>query len=276
MTSLDGIVRFLDCCQVYDLGVPLEVGIPHGPAHSPYLHSLIKKHGQVMYRDGVSSATDLFSMGTHVGTHIDALGHVSKGGCLHGGIEAAAVQSFLGGMARHGAHELPPIVGRGVLLDMPRLLECDILDPDRGIGREELEKAYQKQDIVPQPGDSVLIRTGWMRHWPDHERFHAHLCPGVVVEGANWLADQGARYVGSDTYAFEKVPASGLPVHVAMLVERGIPIMEMLDLEALARDGVYTFLFIAIPLKIVGGTGSPIRPVAIAAGRPQGEDESAP
>lgn len=264
MTGLDELLGFLGRGKVYDLGVPLESGIPHGPAHSPYLYSLIKKHGQVMYRDGVSSATDLFSMGTHVGTHIDALGHVSKGGCLHGQIEAEAVQSFHGGLARCGAHELPPIVGRGVLLDLPRLLGCGILAADCSIGTKELENAYREQGIIPRPGDTVLIRTGWMQHWPDHERFHANLCPGVVLEGARWLGDQGARCVGSDTYAFEKVPASGLPVHVAMLVERGIPIMEMLDLETLARDGVHTFLFIALPLKIVGGTGSPIRPVAIA------------
>ncbi len=263
MTSLDSTIQTLQRGKVYDLGVPLKVGIPHGPAHSPFLYSLIKKHGQVVYRDGVSSATDLFSMGIHVGTHIDALGHVSKDGCLHGQIEAATVQSFLGGLARCGAQDLSPIVGRGVLLDMPKLLDREILEADFGIGPEALEKAYAKQKIAPQSGDTVLIRTGWMQHWPDHERFHADRCPGVIVGGANWLGDHGARYVGSDTYAFEKVPASGLPVHVAMLVKRGIPIMEMLDLEMLARDGVHTFLFIAIPLKIIGATGSPIRPVAI-------------
>jgi kynurenine formamidase len=250
--------------KVYDLGLPLEAGIPHGPVHSPYLYSLIKKHGQVMYRGDVSSATDLFSMGTHVGTHIDALGHVSKEGRLHGGIEAETVQSFLGGMARGGAHELPMIIGRGVLVDVPRLFDRNILAADCGIGTELLEQVYQVQSVVAMPGDIVLVRTGWIQHWPDHERFHANVCPGVTLEGAHWLADKGVRCAGSDTYAFEKVPASGLPVHVAMLVERGIPIMEMLDLEALARDGVYTFLFIALPLKIVGGTGSPIRPAAIA------------
>ena len=264
MTDLDELVAFLSGGRVYDLGVRLQAGIPHGPVHSPYLYSLIKKHGQVTYRDGVSSATDMFSMGTHVGTHIDALGHVSKAGCLHGQIEAEKVQSFLGGMARRGADELSPILGRGVLLDMPRLLGCDILAPDCGIGPAELEEAYRVQGIAPTPGDTVLVRTGWMRHWPDHARFHANRCPGVVLEGAEWLGRTGARCVGSDTYAFEKVPASGLPVHVALLVERGIPIMEMLDLEAAAQDGIHTFLFVALPLKIVGGTGSPLRPVAVA------------
>ncbi|MCC7166147.1 MAG: cyclase family protein [Rhodospirillales bacterium] len=270
MNRLDDIAGILGRGAIYDLGVALRAEIPHGPAHSPYLYSLIKKHGQVMFRDGVSSATDLFSMGTHVGTHIDALGHVSKNGCLHGQIEAKSVQSFRGGLARCGVEELAPIVGRGVLLDMPRALGGSILDEDRGIGAEDLERAYRSQNIEPRTGDTVLIRTGWMQHWPDHDRFHANRCPGVVLEGAHWLGESGARCVGADTYAFEQVPASGLPVHVALLVERGIPIIEMLDLEALAADGVHPFLFIALPLKIVGGTGSPIRPIAVV---PESEKE---
>jgi kynurenine formamidase len=264
MTALDDFFGFLEHAKTYDLGVPLQAGIPHGPSHSPYLFSLIKQHGQVTFRGGVSSATDVFSMGTHVGTHMDALGHVSKEGRLHGAIPVETVQSFLGGLARHGAHELPLVVGRGVLLDIPRLLGCSILDAERVVGADELESAYRTQGTASMAGDIALVRTGWIQHWPDQMRFHANLCPGVSLEGALWLADKGARCVGSDTYAFEKVPASGLPVHVAMLVERGIPIMEMLDLEALARDGVHTFLFIALPLKIVGGTGAPIRPVAVA------------
>jgi len=110
----------------------------------------------------------------------------------------------------------------------------------------------------------ALIRTGWIRRWPDAERYHANPAPGLVLDAAEWLGEHGARCAGSDTYAFEKVPAHGLAVHVALLVERGIPILEMLDLEALARDSAYTFLFVALPLKLVGASGSPIRPVAIA------------
>ena len=274
MSGLDTLVASLAAGRVYDLGVPLRSGIPHGPAHSPYLYSLIKKHGQVMFRDGVSSATDLFSMGTHVGTHIDALGHVSCRGRLHGGVEAEAVQSFAGGLARHGAHELPPVVSRGVLLDIPRLQGSDILEAGQGIGPDEMERACRGQGVALRPGDCVLVRTGWMRHWPDHDRYHANPCPGVTVAGAHWLVEKGARCVGSDTFAFEQVPASGLPVHVALLVDAGIPILEAVDLEAVARDGVFTFLFVALPLKIVGGTGSPVRPVAIVPQADGGKEEA--
>jgi len=250
--------------KVYDLGLALEPGIPHGPTHSPFLFSLIKKHGQVVYRDGVSAATDVFSMGSHVGTHIDALGHVSKGGRLHGNVVAETVQSFLGGLAACGVHELAPIVCRGVLLDLPQLRGVEVLDEGDSITARDLEKAYEAQGIRPRAGDAVLVRTGWIQRWPDAERYQANPAPGLVLDAAEWLGEHGARYAGSDTYAFEKVPAHGMAVHVALLVERGIPILEMLDLEALARDRVYAFLFVALPLKLVGASGSPVRPVAIA------------
>lgn len=264
--TLDDVIAFVDGGRVYDLGLALRPGIPHGPAHSPFLFSLLKKHGQVVYRDGVSSACDVFSMGSHVGTHVDALGHVSKGGRLHGGVEAATVQSFLGGLSRHGADDLAPLVCRGVLVDVPRLRGVTVLAADDAVTAADLERAYEAQGVRPRPGDAVLIRTGWIRHWPDPDRYLASPAPGVVVDGAHWLADQGARCVGADTFAFERVPAHGLAVHVALLVERGVPIIEMLDLEALARDQVFTFLFIALPLKIAGASGSPVRPVAIAGG----------
>jgi kynurenine formamidase len=262
---LDHLLDFVSRARRYDLGLTLESGIPHGPTHSPYLFSLVKKHGQVVYRGGASSATDLFSMGSHVGTHIDALGHASLAGKLHGGVDAEAVQSFTTGLARHGADELAPLVCRGVLVDMPALRGRDVLADDDSITAADLEAAYQAQGVQPSPGDAVLVRTGWSRHWPDHERYHANPAPGLVVDAAQWLAARGARCVGADNYAVERVPAHGLAVHVALLVEHGIPMIEMLDLEALARDRAFTFLFIAVPLKLKGATGSPLRPLALVA-----------
>lgn len=263
--TLPALLASLARCRVYDLGLTLAPGIPHGPTHSPFLYSLIKKHGQVVYRDGVSAAGDLFSMGVHVGTHVDALGHVSKDGRLHGGVVAEEVQSFAEGLGRGGAHELVPFVGRGVLLDLPRLRGREVLAADDAIGARDLEQACETQHVGVEAGDVVLVRTGWTRYWPDHDRYHANPAPGVTLDGARWLAGRGVRGAGADTYAFEKVPASGLAVHVALLVEHGIPIIEMLDLEALARDGAGEFLFIAVPLKLQGATGSPVRPLALVA-----------
>jgi kynurenine formamidase len=116
-----------------------------------------------------------------------------------------------------------------------------------------------------RPGDVVLLRTGWARFWDDAARFIAQVHgPGPGEAGARWLSSRGIFAAGSDTVAFEKVPDSNMPVHVHLLVESGIHIIECLNLEQLAAERRYTFLFVATPLKIRGGTGSPIRPLALA------------
>lgn len=119
--------------------------------------------------------------------------------------------------------------------------------------------------VEVRPGDVVLLRTGWARFWDDAARFIAQVHgPGPGEAGARWLSRRGVFAAGSDTVAFEKVPDPNMPVHVHLLVESGIHIVECLNLEQLAAERRYTFLFVATPLKIRGGTGSPIRPLAIA------------
>jgi len=113
-------------------------------------------------------------------------------------------------------------------------------------------------------GDVVLLRTGWARYWEDAARFIAQVRgPGPGEPAAHWLSGKGAFAAGSDTVAFEFVPAPTMPVHVHLLVESGIHIIECLNLDELARNRVYEFVFTAAPLKIRGGTGSPIRPLGL-------------
>jgi kynurenine formamidase len=136
----------------------------------------------------------------------------------------------------------------------------DVLPVDFAIGPEVLAVA-SKAEI--RAGDVVLIRTGWAKYWDDPRKFIAEVHgPGVDEAGARWLSAKGIFAAGSDTIAFELVP-SGMPVHTHLLVEKGIHIIEALDLEKLAADGVTEFAFVAIPLKLGGGTGSPIRPIAL-------------
>ena len=252
--------------KVYDLAQAYFAGMPHYPTHPPFLFGLTKKHGDLVAEGGVSSAADSIALGSHVGTHIDALCHFSCGGKLHGGMEAAAVQSYTGGIREHSVDTIAPILRRGVLLDVAGQLKMDALPTDFSITPEHL-KAAAKVEI--QKGDVVLIRTGLARFWNDAARYitggaGAVPCgPGPELEGARWLSSHGVFAAGSDTVAFEKVPAASMPVHVHLLVERGIHIIEALNLEELARDRVYEFVFVAAPLKIRGGTGSPIRPLAL-------------
>ncbi|MBI2685024.1 MAG: cyclase family protein [Acidobacteria bacterium] len=241
--------------------------MPHHPSHPPYLFSLTKKHGDMHSPGGHSSAADAIAMGTHVGTHIDGFGHFSCGGRLHGGHIAEQVQSYASGLSVHTAEGIGPIVRRGVLLDA---VGADgPLAADIALTGERLAEIAARQGTVIRAGDVVLIRTGWAQYWEDATRYinavrGTPAGPGPDLSGAHWLSAHGIFAAGSDTVAFERVPANDMPVHIHLLYESGIHIIEALDLELLAKDRVFEFLFMAAPLKLRGGTGAPLRPIALA------------
>jgi kynurenine formamidase len=260
MTDLIALARD---ARAYDLAQPLYAGVPHFPTHPPFAFSLTKQHGEFVWRNGGSSASELISLGGHTGTHIDALNHFTCDGKLHGGIPVK--QSPTGGVEPHSVDTIAPILRRGVLLDVAGHLGVPSLTEDFAIGPEHLDALGANV----QPGDVVLLRTGWGRYWHDPHQFvtagkGVHVTgPGPELPAARWLSSRGVFAAGSDTLAFERVPSSMMAVHVHLLVESGIHIIENLNLEELARDGVKEFLFVATPLKIRGGTGSPVRPVAL-------------
>ena len=248
--------------KIYDLAQPLFAGMPHFPTHPPFLRTLTKQHGELVLPNGASSAAEAITMGGHVGTHIDALSHFSCDGKLHGGVEP--VQSYSDGVTTYGVDTVAPIFLPAALFDIARLQGVDALPFDFVVTPGHLASC----GVTPKEGSVALIRTGWGNHWNDASRFitggggSAVRGPGPKKAGAQWLSKHGVFAVGSDTVAFEHVP-SNMEVHVHLLVERGIHIIECLNLESLAEAGVKEFLFIALPLKIRGGTGSPIRPVAM-------------
>ncbi|MYH71469.1 MAG: cyclase family protein [Acidimicrobiia bacterium] len=253
---------------VYDLGRPMQNGMAQSPNHPQFHHCLDRLHGDRMRPDGGSAAADLLTTGCHVGTHVDALAHVSHQGQLYGGIDAAQAQAN-GGFAVLGIHELPPFVGRGVLLDIPGLFGVEICEGGHEISVAELESAAARQGTSVGPGDAVLVRSGWGAHFDDPERYQGKYSgvPGVGEAGAQWLGDQGAALVGADTLAFECIPAGQghalLPAHRVLLVERGINIIEAMDLDGLAAAGIYQFVFVLSHLNIYGATGAPVRPLAL-------------
>jgi kynurenine formamidase len=260
---------------VYDLAQPYFAGMPHFPTHPPYLFGLTRKHGDMMLEGKVSSSAESIAFGGHVGTHIDALCHFSRDGKLHGGIQAAAVQSSYGGFSELSIDTVEPILRRGVLLDIAAEMKpetnSDTLPADFAITPDHLERALKSAEIAVEPGDVVLLRTGWARFFPDAAHYlsggqgaHAVTGPGPELEAARWLSERGVFAAGPDTIAFEKVPAARMPVHVHLLVESGIHIVEALNLDDLSRNRIFEFVFVAAPLKIRGGTGSPIRPIALA------------
>ncbi|MCB1019567.1 MAG: cyclase family protein [Bryobacterales bacterium] len=258
------LIEQLAQAEVFDLSQPYYVGMPHHPAHPPFLYGLTKRHGDICFADGGSSAAESIALGSHVGTHIDALAHFSKDGKLHGGVEVEPVQSYGGGLGRHGVETIPPIVRRGVLLDVAGARGVEILPEDASLGPAELEDVAGKQGVEIHKGDIVLVRTGWGTLWDDCRAYiNGVKSPGPNMEAAQWLSAKGIWAGGSDTVAFEFVPTHSMPVHIHFLVESGIHIIEALDLEGLAKARRYEFAFIAAPLKIAGGTGAPVRPLAL-------------
>jgi kynurenine formamidase len=261
---MNPLLELLRAARVYDLAHPYFTGMPHYPTHPPFLFSLTKQHGDAVGPAGNSSAADAIAMGSHVGTHIDALCHFSCGGKLHGGDDAGALQSYGGGLRKYSVDTIAPILRRGVLLDIAGLLGQGALAEDFEIKPDHLENAARRQGVEIRPGDVVLLRTGWAQYFEDARKFvrDAH-GPGPSLAAAQWLSVRGIFAAGADTVAFEKVPAPAMPVHVHLLVDSGVHIIECLNLEELAAAEAWEFVFVAAPMKIRGATGAPIRPLAL-------------
>ncbi|MEZ7004789.1 cyclase family protein [Streptomyces sp. AD55] len=265
--------------RVLDLGRRLYTGMPQSPNHPAYWHTLPRRHGDRIRADGGSAANDMLVMGTHVGTHIDALAHVSHDGKLHGGADARA--AVRGGVyPDHGVHTIAPMVCRGVLLDVPAALGTEVCEPGYEITVADLEATERLQGTPVGRGDVVLVRSGWGRRFdaPDRDTYIGHDSgvPGVGEAGAQWLAARGVHAAGADTIAFERLaPGAGhatLPAHRVLLVEAGIYIIETLDLEEIAAERVHEFTFVLSPLPLFGATGSPVRPLAVTGTPAEGED----
>ena len=253
--------------RLIELGQPFFTGMPCSPNHPGFRMTLNRRHGDMRRADGGSAANEIIVTGGHVGTHIDALSHVSHRGELHGGIDAAEAQQG-GAFSAHGAENLPGLLRRGVLLDVAAVHDVPTLPAGYGVTAEDLAAAARRADVEPAGGDVALIRTGWARNFTDQTAYLGKETgvPGATEQAAQWLAARGIVATGADTTAYEQIPAGAghslLPVHRVLLVESGIFIMEHLNLESLAEQGIAEFAFLLAPLRITGGTGSPIRPLA--------------
>lgn len=254
--------------RVVDLAHPLSEATPFSPNSPGYRRSLLRRHGDVVLESGISFASDLVATGTHAGTHIDAIAHVSRDGRLHGGHDAGEAQRG-GGFAVHDIASLPPVVARGVLLDVARLHGVDVLPGGHGITADDLDAAAAGGGVQVGAGDAVLVRSGWSAYFGDPERFVGLRdgAPGLTESAADWLVERGVGVAGGETIAFEQIEAGAgharLPVHGKLLVDAGIPIIEVLDLAELSRVAAAAFLFVLAPLPLLGATGSPARPLAI-------------
>ena len=267
--SVSSLLEVVGRSRIFDLGQPIEAKMPVSPNHPGFKMALQRRHGDMVRADGGSAANEMMMLGGHTGTHIDALCHVSHCGKLHGGVDAFEAQKG-GRFQRHGVENIPITAARGVLFDIPGLRGVDCLDAGAAITAKDLAAAAERQGVECRDGDVALVRSGWTKHWGDPERFlgHAMGVPGPDESAAAWLIERKVSMTGAETIAYEWIPAGRghalLPVHRMMLVESGVHIIEGMNLSALAEAGIFEFLFVVAPIKVVGATGVPVRPFAIA------------
>jgi len=276
--SKSAILSRLSTTAVYDLSVEYFIGMPSWQAagdphyriwmtHTPHgtvtddpLNLGIKMNEHVSYTGAA------ISMYTHMGTHIDALSHFGLNGEIWNGHKA---KDHLGdrGWKVSGAETIPPIIARGVLIDIATSKGVEMLDDGYRVTREDLIDALLKQNTQLREGDVVLIRTGRMKQFEDAAAYMKN-SPGLGMQAARFLIEKsGAMIVGADNLSFESFPSevkgNYVPVHTYLLAEQGAPILELVNLEALSKDKIYEFAFIGGSLKLRGADAAPIRPIAI-------------
>lgn len=247
----------------FDLAVTYFMGMPSWVVLGDPKYDIWLTH--TPQGEGHAYAGTAISMYTHVGTHICSLNHLGRDGRFWNGWTA---ETHLGSRAWRVGGTYPPIIARGVLLDVAGAKGVQCLPDSYAITADDLLEAGGSE---LEHGDVALVRTGRMTRWPDPESFMARP-PGLGMDGARWLAeDAEVMCIGVDAGGEAlppKEPETFLPVHSYLLADAGVPIIENMWLEDLAASAVREFALLALPLKLSGSTGSPVRPIALTADVP--------
>jgi len=250
--------------EVVELGHVLHGSIPLGSRHFD-LYPKPPATNPLSNRRSSNEELVVTELG-QVGTQLDGFSHQAIGDTLY---NCVSVEETLtrAGFTRLGVENVGTLMTRGVLLDIAKLKGVDILAEDYEITTEDLQQALSRENLTLEPGDAVIINTGWGQLWEsDVPRFLGR-APGIGVAAAEWLAAQDPMLVGADNQPVEiqpnPDPTLSLPIHQIMLVVNGIHLLERMKLDELAAREVYEFAFVIQPLKIQGATGATVAPVAI-------------
>lgn len=264
----------IEGARVFDLEQPRTDKMPIHPAHrqAGYSYLLHRHHEDEYHPDEAgprTGAAGIIICGEHTGTHIDALCHQAGDLKLYGDVPVGEVQTSRG-FSTLAVEEVPPIIASGVLLDVAAKKGAESLEPGYVVTAGDLEACCEQQDVSVEAGSVLLVRTGNGRYWEEEERYLAG--PGMDASAAYWAAEKRVLAVGADNMAWDapglKDSELGctLAGHLILLARHGIYIIENLVLEELAAAGHHRFDFICAPLKFIGSTGSPVRPLAVVSG----------
>jgi kynurenine formamidase len=201
-----------------------------------------------------------------VGTQLDGFAHQSHEDSLYNCYKISET-STRGGFTKLGIHQTGMFFTRGVLIDVAAFKGVETLPDTYEITVEDLEGALKKQNTTLQPGDAIVVNTGWGKLYGKENARYVKSCPGLGVKAAQWLIAKDPVLLGADNWPVEVAPNPdpqlSLPVHQLALVVNGVHLLENLKLDELAGKQMYEFAFAMQPLKIQGGTGSTVSPVAI-------------
>jgi kynurenine formamidase len=285
-SATQGLISAVQSARLIDLSHTWEIQSPVASVNPPYSFALAATHAKTRgtFGDGGQlsfASEEMHFSGQHGAPSIDAIGHIGREGRLFGGVDAAQATAQQDGIGAGGVganlaiDQFPTdlLVNRGVLLDVATLIQGDArpLPAKFEVTGAHLEAAAQRQGVRLRKGDTVFIRTGWGAYFKSNAALYAgESSPGPGLDAADFLIRQGARVVGDDTLTFEQRPPvvtaprfQVFPVHMRLIADSGIYIVENLNLEELAAAKVYEFAVVVPPLKVKGGTGSAVRIFAL-------------
>lgn len=272
------LLKMVKTGEVFSLAVDYEQGMLAPGIMASYSIAPYIRHSDPKAMNPASAAAEVINMSIHVGTHIDALCHISERQDENGNPDPNGEPMLYAGEGKtvpandnvsfdgqkHLAIEkMPPIITRAVLLDVAGYKGMDILPDAYAITDKDIQGTIEKQGTTITENTAVLVRTGFYQHLKNGNRAFSYAQAGLDLSAAKYLVEQGMMLVGSDTMAVEVIPPGDHAVHRFHLVHNGITHVEVLYLDELAHGQHYEFILIITPLKLTGATGSWVHPIAI-------------
>ena len=261
--------RLVKTGKVYSLGITVGTSTPAYPPRTCSIY--IVQPGQTGSAEGLGPThttynDDILNCWNGIGTQIDGLGHIGVGDRYYNGTKWGEMAQ-IGGLKKLGTEKIPPIVARGVLLDMAAYAGVDVVKEGTAFNKAEIEGAAKKQGVEIRQGDVVIFHTGWLSLIEKDPKRYASVEPGIGREGARYLVGKGVVAVGADTWAVEAIPfeeGAGLfEVHQILLPMSGTYILENINTAELVKDKAWEFMFVLGHNKYQGAVQSMINPVAI-------------